>query len=63
MKTLKQVNAARKKVTSRLLTPGLTPDQLTILAGMLNALAWVAEVGDRSAIEKLLSAETFANPA
>lgn len=60
MKTLDQINHARKVVREKALTPGLSKDQTTLLAGMLNALVWVADGPAASTMERLLAGEPLA---
>lgn len=60
MKTIEGVNKARGIIGSKLETPGLSDSQRTLLAGMLNALVWVAEGVNSTTVDRLLSGEPIA---
>lgn len=60
MKTARQIDDARSTLAMRFLTPGLSESQLALLAGMLNALVWVADGANAETMERILSGEPLA---
>lgn len=60
MKTASQINAARKRLRERIITPGLNDVQKSLIIGMVNALVWVAEGEASSTMERMLSDEPIA---
>lgn len=60
MKTKHQIALARKKLRELFTTPGLSDAQSVMLAGMANALAWVADSPNGSTLDRLLAGETLA---
>lgn len=60
MKSKYQVNKAREKIIERLMTPGLSDVQKSLLTGALNALVWAADGPSSSTMERLLSNEPLA---
>lgn len=55
MKTLEEVNAAREMFRTKLQLPDLSDEQMILLAGMLNALVWVADGRDCGTINDMLA--------
>lgn len=60
MKTLKQVNAARKAVNNAAMTPDLSDVQLALFMGMSNALVWTADAQGMSTLQRLIDGEPIA---
>lgn len=62
MKTIEEVNKARTILCDRTLADAkkLTKEQLALLAGMLNALVWVADGPNSNTMESILAGEPFA---
>jgi len=60
MKSPAQIEDARKKLARRMLTPGLTEIQKTLIMGVVNALVWVADGKDCRTVDRLLSDEPMA---
>ena len=63
MKTLDQINEARKKIGDKLIKNRATLDmqQFALLCGMLNALVWAADGPDCSTVDRILADEPMAN--
>jgi hypothetical protein len=53
MKTIEQIRDARRFITRKIITPGLSEKQRTLLAGMSTALQWACSEGG-STLQELL---------
>ena len=62
MKTLKQLNFARRVLADRLMEEGLSHDQHTWLMGALHAIAWAADGPDSQTMDRLMSGEPISKP-
>lgn len=62
MKTEQEIARARAILAQRAQEPGLAPAQVALLAGMLNALVWVADGPASTTIERILSGEPMNAP-
>ena len=63
MKTLEQINEARKKIGDKILKnkKSFSDRQNVLLIGMLNALVWAADGPDCSTLDRILADEPMAN--
>lgn len=60
MKTPEQIRHARGVLVETLKTPSLNQSQSALVAGMLNALAWVCDSPNGTTLERLLAGEPVA---
>ena len=60
MKTPAQISKANARLQERLLTPGLSDNQLLLITGMANAIVWVLDGVHSTSMQRLLSDEPLA---
>jgi len=64
MKTAEQINEARRIIRARFAeeSANYSSEQLALVAGMMDAICWVADSPDATTFERFLSGEPFRRP-